>query len=84
MKIWTLLIVLMSFGSTSFMEKSNSIEQNTLAASKLRALIIDGQNNHGVWPKTTMMMKDFLEQTNLFELIYIVPQDYIKAHITIR
>lgn len=36
--------------------------------SKLKALIIDGENNHGVWPKTTMMMKDFLEQTGLFEV----------------
>lgn len=35
---------------------------------KLKALIIDGENNHGVWPKTTMMMKDFLEQTGLFEV----------------
>ncbi len=33
---------------------------------KLKALIIDGQNNHGVWPKTTMMMRDYLEQTGLF------------------
>ncbi len=35
---------------------------------KLKALIIDGENNHGVWPKTTMMMKDFLEETGLFEV----------------
>ena len=35
---------------------------------KLKALIIDGQNNHYVWPKTTMMMKDYLEQTTLFEV----------------
>ena len=34
----------------------------------LKALIIDGQNNHYVWPKTTMMMKDYLEQTGLFEV----------------
>ena len=33
---------------------------------KLKALIIDGQNNHGVWPKTTMMMKEYIEQTGLF------------------
>ena len=26
-------------------------------AEKMKALIIDGQNNHGMWPKTTMMMK---------------------------
>lgn len=35
---------------------------------KLKALIIDGENNHGVWPKTTMMMKDYLEQTGLFSV----------------
>ncbi len=36
------------------------------AADKHRALIVDGQNNHGVWPKTTQMMKRYLEETNLF------------------
>jgi len=33
---------------------------------RLKVLIIDGQNNHRAWPKTTMMMKDYLEQTGLF------------------
>lgn len=33
-----------------------------------RALIIDGQNNHGIWPKTSAMMKDYLEQTGLFNV----------------
>ena len=33
-----------------------------------RALIVDGQNNHGVWPKTTVMMKRYLEQTGLFSV----------------
>ena len=32
----------------------------------LRALIIDGQNNHNVWPKSTMMMKSYLEETGKF------------------
>lgn len=36
------------------------------AADKMPALIVDGQNNHGVWPKTTKMMKQNLEQTGLF------------------
>lgn len=36
------------------------------AAEKLAALIIDGQNNHGVWPKTTKMMRRYLEETGLF------------------
>lgn len=36
------------------------------AADRLPALIVDGQNNHGVWPKTTQMMKKYLEETGLF------------------
>lgn len=35
---------------------------------RLRALIIDGQNNHDVWPKSTFMMKAYLEQTGLFSV----------------
>ncbi|MDO5971827.1 ThuA domain-containing protein [Flavivirga aquimarina] len=35
---------------------------------KLKALIIDGENSHGVWPKTTVMMKSYLEETGLFEV----------------
>jgi len=38
------------------------------AAEKLHALIVDGQNNHGMWPKTTAMMKHYLESTELFEV----------------
>ncbi len=37
-------------------------------SSKLKALIIDGQNNHYIWPKTTMMMKSYLEKTDLFDV----------------
>jgi type 1 glutamine amidotransferase len=36
------------------------------AQEKLKALIIDGQNNHVMWPKTTMMMKSFLEHSGRF------------------
>lgn len=36
--------------------------------SRLNVLILDGQNNHYVWPKTTMMMKDYLEETGLFKV----------------
>lgn len=38
------------------------------AAPTLNALIIDGQNNHKVWPKTTAMMKQYLEETGLFSV----------------
>ncbi len=36
------------------------------AAEPMKALIVDGQNNHKVWPETTKMMKGYLEQTKLF------------------
>jgi type 1 glutamine amidotransferase len=38
------------------------------AESKLKVLIVDGQNNHEVWPKSTIMMKQYLEETGLFEV----------------
>ena len=38
------------------------------AADKMKALIVDGQNNHKVWPKSTVMMKQYLEATGLFEV----------------
>ncbi len=38
------------------------------AAPPYRVLITDGQNNHGMWPKTTAMMKRYLEETGLFEV----------------
>ncbi len=38
------------------------------AEAKLKVLIVDGQNNHEVWPKSTIMMKQYLEETGLFEV----------------
>lgn len=38
------------------------------AAEPLKALIVDGQNNHGAWPTTTKMMKRYLEDTKLFSV----------------
>ena len=38
------------------------------AEEKLKALIIDGQNNHNAWPKTTVMMKSYLEKTGRFSV----------------
>ncbi|TXF91180.1 ThuA domain-containing protein [Neolewinella aurantiaca] len=34
--------------------------------AQIKVLIIDGQNNHVVWPKSTVMMKQYLESTGLF------------------
>lgn len=37
-------------------------------SEKLKVLIVDGQNNHDVWPKSTFMMKQMLEETGLFDV----------------
>ena len=39
-----------------------------IAAEPMKALIVDGQNNHKVWPETTKMMKRYLEETGLFQV----------------
>ena len=36
--------------------------------AQIKVLIVDGQNNHVVWPKSTIMMKQYLEETGLFEV----------------
>ena len=33
---------------------------SSAAEEQLKVLIIDGQNNHTAWPKTTVMMKKYL------------------------
>lgn len=38
------------------------------AGDKLKTLIVDGQNNHVVWPKSTIMMRQYLEGAGLFEV----------------
>ncbi len=35
---------------------------------KIAVLIVDGQNNHVAWPKTTMMMKAYLLETGKFDV----------------
>ena len=44
-------------------------ETSTLKTNpKLNVLIIDGENNHTIWPKSTLMIKDYLEETSLFNV----------------
>ena len=38
------------------------------AEKSQKALIIDGQNNHAEWPKTTVMMKQYLEEHGGFDV----------------
>lgn len=58
------IVVLVSCRNTTSHQSAEAIDSSAV----LRALIIDGQNNHGIWPKTSAMMKDYLEQTGLFEV----------------
>lgn len=37
-------------------------------ADKIKVLIIDGQNNHSAWPKTTLIMRDDLRATGKFDV----------------
>lgn len=49
--------------------------------TKLKALIIDGQNNHGIWPKTTMMMQEFLRESKIFDVdIYRISYTWQGPH----
>ena len=41
---------------------------STIEAKRIKVLIVDGQNNHEVWPKSTIMMKQYLEETGLFKV----------------
>ncbi|MEM0968796.1 MAG: ThuA domain-containing protein, partial [Verrucomicrobiota bacterium] len=38
------------------------------AETRQQALIIDGQNNHSDWPMITLMLRAYLEETELFEV----------------
>lgn len=58
-------LFLSSCGSNATADQADAASSDT-SETQLKALIIDGENNHGVWPKTTMMMKDYLEETGLF------------------
>ena len=44
----------------------SSTKQADDGGKKNRVLIVDGQNNHGIWPKTTEMMRGYLLETGMF------------------
>ncbi|GEM_PF-1692031 len=46
----------------------SSSNGTTTTEEKIKALIVDGQNNHRNWPQTTIMMKQYLLDTNIFEV----------------
>lgn len=53
---------------TILMTLSLVLAFSIVQAAKIKVLIVDGQNNHVVWPKSTIMMKQYLEETGLFKV----------------
>ncbi len=47
---------------------TQAVDRAQAQAPKLKALIVDGQNNHVAWPKSTVMMKQYLEETGIFKV----------------
>jgi len=68
--IYTLLFPILFCFSCSPKKETKDVTNKQPAQVKLKALIIDGENNHGVFPMTTMMMSDFLKETGLFTVFY--------------
>lgn len=62
-KFWTLGLIATLIGCSTTKEV---VTTNKIGIVK--ALIIDGQNNHNMWPKTTVMIKQYLEETGKFEV----------------
>lgn len=47
---------------------AHSQEKSNNSSKKIKALIIDGQNNHDQWPKITYMLKNYMEETGRFKV----------------
>ena len=52
--------------------------------AQVQVLIVDGQNNHSVWPKSTIMMKQYLEETGKKMIILFEGRDASGKGGTIR
>lgn len=60
------LLGILSIGMSSCQSEAKKATEKL--PEKMKALIIDGENNHGGWPKTTVIMQDYLLQTGLFDV----------------
>lgn len=51
------------------MAQDEKLDVPALPSSEpIRVLLVDGQNNHAIWPKTTDLMKSILEDTGRFSV----------------
>lgn len=60
------IILTLLFGMCAACSTTKTTESSE--PKNIRALIVDGQNNHNVWPKATVMMKQYLEETGMFSV----------------
>ena len=60
------IVLLFACNSETTTEATAVAESTPTKNTELKVLIVDGESNHGVWPMTTMMMKDYLTSTGLF------------------
>jgi len=45
------------------------MQHQGLLQKKIKTLIVEGQNNHKNWMETTVIMKDYLESSGLFDVV---------------
>ncbi|MGC6430644.1 MAG: ThuA domain-containing protein [Jejuia sp.] len=60
-----LFLICVSICTINCKSSSNTSKNNN---AKLKVLIMDGENNHAIWPKSTLMIKSYLQETGLFEV----------------
>lgn len=63
-KFYFILILVVTNISLNF----GQVKKAKIKGKVLKALIVDGQNNHDHWPKITVMMKRYLEETGKFKV----------------
>ena len=61
-----MLVLVCLFTLLSVALPASSFGKDNGDGEKIAALIVDGQNNHGNWPDTSKMMKQYLLETELF------------------
>ena len=62
-------LILLVAGCAADAQESSGLEVDGDSSLPMKALIVDGQNKyHPAWPKTTQMMKQYLEETGLFSV----------------
>lgn len=72
MKFHLFFILIIFLTACSVSNPPNTIKNKIVSSSQqplpIKVLIVDGQNHHTVWPKSTVMLKQYLESSNLFSV----------------